>query len=108
MCSWTAIRILLSPQFDDGRAARLNHLRDGQGAENLQDALVDASERLTHRTRGGVTALATTGDAGSDEQRPVNRVDHLERGDAARGARQCVAAARAVPCLHQSLSRQAL
>src|SRR5260370_23359718 len=83
---------LSSPKRDERTLLRLfAHLRNRDRAEHLQDALVNPAERLANRAVRGLAAFAVIGDAGSNQQRPVNRADDVERGDAVRVARQLIA-----------------
>src|SRR5260370_41912932 len=79
---------LSSPKRDERTLLRLfAHLRNRDRAEHLQDALVNPAERLANRAVRGLAAFAGIGDARSNQQRPVNRADDVERGDAVRVAR---------------------
>src|SRR5260370_16646896 len=100
---------LSSPKRDERTVLRLfAHLRNGERAEHLEDALVKPAERLANRAVRGLAAFTVIGDAGSNQQRPVNRADDVERGDAARVARQLIASGGAVTGGQQTLFCQLL
>src|SRR5260370_23415201 len=95
---------LSSPKRDERTLLRLfAHLRNRHRAEHLQDALVNPAERLANRAVRGLAAFAVIGDAGSNQQPPVNPADDLARGDAVRVARQLIASGGAVTGGHQTL-----
>ena len=84
------------------------HLGNLDVLQHLLDAFIHFAQRLAHRAAVALAAFPAHRHARRNEQRAINRLDHLKRRNRFRLARQRVAAVDAMLRSQQTRLRQAL
>jgi hypothetical protein len=86
----------------------VTHLRNRDGAENLQNAFVNAAKRFANRTLGCSVAIAVTRDTRCNQHGPVDGCNDLQSADTVRFLRELIATRRTVLGADKRVPRQLL